>query len=32
MSLRVYSETEIPAKFVEHALHEWYLENGWIRR
>jgi 4a-hydroxytetrahydrobiopterin dehydratase len=32
MSLRVYPEVDIPAKFVEFGLTEWYLENGWIRR
>lgn len=32
MSLRAYTEAEIPAKLVEFGLTEWYLENGWIRR
>ena len=27
-----YADAEIPAKLAEHGLHEWYLEDGWIRR
>ena|SRR5438105_1284035 len=30
--LRVYSESEIPAKCAEMGLADWYLEDGWIRR
>jgi 4a-hydroxytetrahydrobiopterin dehydratase len=30
--LRVYAETEIPAKLAEHALDAWKLEEGWLRR
>lgn len=30
--LRVYTESEIPAKLAEHGLNAWYLEDGWLRR
>jgi 4a-hydroxytetrahydrobiopterin dehydratase len=30
--LRVYTESEIPAKLAEHGLSAWYLEDGWLRR
>ena len=30
--LRVYSETEVPAKLAEHGLTGWSLEDGWLRR
>ena len=30
--LKVYSESEIPAKIKELSLTEWYLEDGWLRR
>src|SRR5215475_10113629 len=30
--LRVYEETQIPAKLAEHCLTDWYLEDGWLRR
>ena len=29
---RTYSEDEIPAKFSEYGLDEWYYEDKWIRR
>jgi len=29
---RTYSEEEIPAKFSEYRLDEWYYEDKWIRR
>ena len=29
---RTYSEEEIPAKFSEYGLDEWYYEDKWIRR
>lgn len=32
MALRTYTPDEIPAKFAEYGLTEWYLESGWIRR
>ena len=32
MKDRVYGTDEIPAKFAEHGLEHWYLEDGWIRR
>ena len=29
---RTYTEAEIPGKLQEHALGDWYLEDGWLRR
>jgi 4a-hydroxytetrahydrobiopterin dehydratase len=31
-TLTTYSDAEVPAKFAEHGLADWYLESGWIRR
>src|SRR5438128_1115591 len=28
----VYSDAEIATKLAEHALADWYLEEGWLRR
>src|SRR5881275_2934156 len=30
--VKVYSETEVPAKIQELGLGQWYLEDGWLRR
>jgi 4a-hydroxytetrahydrobiopterin dehydratase len=30
--LRVYDESEIPARLSELGLAAWYLEDGWLRR
>src|ERR1700751_3057507 len=29
---RTYGEDEIPAKFAEYGLDQWYYEDSWIRR
>ena len=30
--LKVYAESDIPAKLAQLGLADWYLEDGWLRR